>query len=103
LLKLPLCLCQVGGASVAILGRYVPQNIAGWVLTTVGMGLLSMLQYDSPKSQWVGYQILPGIGMGLLYGTNTFPVLAALPISETAHALALFTFFETFAQVRFIE
>lgn len=78
--------------------RYKPQNFVGWGLTIIGFGLLTILKYDSPTGQWVGFQIVEGFGLGILYAATNFPVLAAVPVSETAHALALFTFFRTFAQ-----
>ncbi|KAG8874652.1 hypothetical protein FRB97_005748 [Tulasnella sp. 331] len=63
------------GASVTILKIYRPQN---------------MIDY-------IGYQIIGGIGLGILYPVVQFPVLASPPLSETAHALALFTFIRQFA------
>ncbi|KAG8851382.1 hypothetical protein FRB96_009217 [Tulasnella sp. 330] len=63
------------GASVTILKIYRPQNMIGYI----------------------GYQIIGGIGLGILYPVVQFPVLASPPLSETAHALALFTFIRQFA------
>ncbi|KAG8946150.1 hypothetical protein FRC04_012005 [Tulasnella sp. 424] len=86
------------GASVAIFNIYRPQNIAGWVLTTVGLGLFSLLKSTTPTAQWVGFQIVEGLGLGILYAAPTFPVLAPIPISENAHALAFFTFVRSYSQ-----
>lgn len=47
---------------------------------------------------WVGFQIIEGFGIGVLYAAPTFPVLAPLAITQTAHALALFTFIRSYAQ-----
>lgn len=43
------------------------------------------------------YQLIVGIGSGILYACTTFPVLAPLPVSRNAPALALFAFVRTFA------
>ncbi|KAG8946147.1 hypothetical protein FRC04_012002 [Tulasnella sp. 424] len=86
------------GATVSIFNIYRPQNMAGWALVTVGLGLFSLLEITTPKAQWVGFQILQGIGLGVLYAAPTFPVLAPLPISENAHALAFFTFVRSYSQ-----
>lgn len=86
------------GATVAIFNIYRPQNAAGWVLTTVALGLFTLLKISTPKAQWVGFQIIEGIGLGILYAAPTFPVLAPLPISENAHALAFFTFVRSYSQ-----
>ncbi|KAG8946148.1 hypothetical protein FRC04_012003 [Tulasnella sp. 424] len=86
------------GATVAIFNIYRPQNIAGWALTTVGLGLLSLLKITTPKAHWVGFQIIEGVGLGILYAATTFPILAPLPVSENAHALAFFTFVKSYSQ-----
>ncbi|KAG8951997.1 hypothetical protein FRC04_005330 [Tulasnella sp. 424] len=86
------------GASAAIFTVYRPQNAIGWVLTAIGVGLLSLLDTSSSKAEWVGYQVIEGIGLGFLFTAPQFPVLAPLPVTETAHALAFFTFVRSFAQ-----
>ncbi|KAG9046831.1 hypothetical protein FS837_003591 [Tulasnella sp. UAMH 9824] len=63
------------GATVAIFNMYQPQNAAGWALTAVGLGLFSPLKADTPTSQWVGFQIIAGLGLGILYAAPTFPKL----------------------------
>jgi len=88
----------VCGVTTAIFNIYRPQNLLGWILSGVGIGLLSLLKIDTPKATWVGYQIVDGFGLGILFAAPTFPVLAPLPITETAHALALFTFVRSYAQ-----
>ncbi|KAG9002658.1 hypothetical protein FRB90_011342 [Tulasnella sp. 427] len=86
------------GATAAIFSSYRPQNAIGWVLTSVGVGLLSLLKSSSSKAEWIGYQLIEGIGLGFLFTAPQFPVLAPLPVTETAHALAFFTFIRSFAQ-----
>ncbi|KIO20593.1 hypothetical protein M407DRAFT_29798 [Tulasnella calospora MUT 4182] len=86
------------GATVAIFNIYRPQNLAGWVITTVALGLFTLFKISTPKAQWVGFQIIEGIGLGILNAAPTFPVLAPLPISENAHALAFFTFVRSYSQ-----
>ncbi|KAG9023055.1 hypothetical protein FRB95_013743 [Tulasnella sp. JGI-2019a] len=87
----------VCGATVTVLKIYRPQNMIGWMFITVGVGLLTLLKYDTTLSGYVGYQILGGIGMGILFPAPSFPILASQPLSETAHALALFAFVRQFA------
>ncbi|KAG8874274.1 hypothetical protein FRB97_006046 [Tulasnella sp. 331] len=88
----------VCGILVARFNRYIPQNLAGWAFSIIGFGLMSMITVSSPKGWQIGFQIICGIGLGLLYAGPTFPVLAPLPTSEAAHALALFAFVRNFAQ-----
>ncbi|KAG8924947.1 hypothetical protein FRC00_004517 [Tulasnella sp. 408] len=88
----------VAGVSAAIFPVYRPQNAIGWALSAIGIGLLSLLNISSSKAEWVGYQVIEGIGLGLLFTASEFPVLAPLPVTETAHALAFYTFVRSFAQ-----
>ncbi|KAG8913263.1 hypothetical protein FRC01_004632 [Tulasnella sp. 417] len=86
------------GVTVTLFKWYLPQNYLGWVLTAIGVGLLSTLKVSSPVGAWVGYQIIEGIGFGILYGAPQFPVLASVNITESAHALALFVFVRSYSQ-----
>ncbi|KAG8888972.1 hypothetical protein FRB99_004040, partial [Tulasnella sp. 403] len=89
---------MIAGATVAVFKVYRPQNLVGWALMTIGVGLLSLLKASTSKGEWVGFQLIEGVGIGILFSVTTFPVLAALPLAETAHALAVFTFLRTYAQ-----
>jgi hypothetical protein len=88
------------GLSVQILKRYRPQNYIGWVLNIVGFALLSTLSADSAKGKYIAYEVVLGIGLGMTWISTQFPILAPLPYSNNAHALAFFTFLRCFAQVR---
>ena len=87
------------GVSAQVLNRYRPQNYLGWMITVAGFGLLSTLNEDSSTATIVGYQIFLGIGVGIIWIGTQFPILAPLPFSNNAHALAFFTFTRVFAQV----
>ncbi|EJU06531.1 iron permease [Dacryopinax primogenitus] len=88
----------VGGVSAVLTKRYVPQNWIGWILLTIGTGILSLLRVDTPTASWVGFEILTAVGLGLIWTSVKFPILAPLPVSRNASAMALFTFSRTFAQ-----
>ncbi|GJE91675.1 MFS general substrate transporter [Phanerochaete sordida] len=87
------------GISISITKRYRVQLWLAWVLVMVGMGLCSTVSADSPLAHAIGYWVLPGIGTGIIYAGTYFPVLAPLPVSENAHALAFFAFCRSFAGV----
>ncbi|EJU01276.1 MFS general substrate transporter [Dacryopinax primogenitus] len=86
------------GISVAATDHYVTQNVVAWMLCMIGYGLITTLTKDSSTGTWVGYQIVAATGVGILFPATTFPVLAPLPITKTAHALAFYTFLRTFGQ-----
>jgi C4-dicarboxylate transporter len=65
----------------------------------IGFGLLSTLDVNSGMGKIIGYQILEGFGLGLLFTATTYPILASVSVERTANALALFTFMRSFANV----
>lgn len=42
----------------------IPWAIFATIFLTIGSGLYSLLQPGSPTGQWVGFQIIAGIGSG---------------------------------------
>ncbi|KAL1941010.1 hypothetical protein VTO73DRAFT_7646 [Trametes versicolor] len=88
----------VAGATATVMNRYKPQNVIAWACITIGMGLQSTLGADSATRNWIGFQIVAGIGFGLLFTATTFPILAPLPVELNATALAFFIFVRTFFQ-----
>ncbi|KAG8964859.1 hypothetical protein FRC05_003564 [Tulasnella sp. 425] len=89
----------VSGISVLFTGWYKPQTVFAWVLVAVGVGLLSLLDRETSKAEWVGFQIIEGVGLGLLYPITSFPVLAPIPVTQSGYALALWTFVRSYGQM----
>lgn len=55
----------IGGVLITVIGYIPPFMIAGTVIMTIGTGLLSTFDVDTPTSVWIGYQVIAGIGSGL--------------------------------------
>lgn len=53
------------GQMVSKIGYYTPFMIASAVLMPIGAGLITTFHVDTPKSHWIGYQVLFGFGLGL--------------------------------------
>lgn len=87
------------GVSITITKVYRVQLWAGWAILMIAMGAFSTITVTTEGWHAILFSGLVGLGCGLLYSAQYFPVLAPLPISENAHALALFSFFRTFASV----
>ncbi|KAJ6552814.1 MFS general substrate transporter [Mycena capillaripes] len=92
----------IQGILVARTGRYRMITLGGWSLMTLGLGLFISLDVSTPLGLIVFYQLVLGVGIGLLYSTTCsrgqFIVLAPLPISENASAVSLLVFMRTFPQ-----
>ena len=90
----------VTGATIKRTQSYRVQLWLAFALAVAGFGAMSVIKADSPAGMSIGLPVLIGVGAGIWSSATYFPVLAPLPVSENAHALALFAFFRTFACVR---
>lgn len=103
LLGLTLSLAPISilvGFTVAKYQCYRPQLWVGWSLMMVSMGLLSTLTASTPLWRAIGYSILTGSAMGTTLTATLYPILAPLPVSANAPAIALSIFLRVFGQVR---
>ncbi|OSC99153.1 Mfs1.1 [Trametes coccinea BRFM310] len=89
----------ITGISVGKSKVYRVQLWVGWCLILVGVGLMNIITEDSNRSLSIGFQVVTGIGIGILYSAAYFPVLAPLPITSTAFALSFYVFLRSFAQI----
>ena len=62
------------GGVITVYGVFNPFMIAGPAVAAVGGGLLTTLDRGSSSGQWIGYQILLGIGVGACL---TIPLMLA--------------------------
>jgi fucose permease len=89
----------VTGIVIKKTGKYLIPLYVGWVLTIVGAGLLTTLRADSQFAKAVGFQLVIGSGVGIVYVANIFPILASIPVTQTAPAMALHVFLRNFGSV----
>ena len=92
----------LGGIAVTKIGYYTPFMIATSIFMAVGAGLMSAFAVNSGAGDWIGYQILFGIGLGM--GAD-LPLVAAqvvLPLNQVQTATALLMFFQTLGATVFI-
>ena len=64
----------------------------GWVLTTVGMGLMSLFDEGSNQATRTGLQIVGGIGLGILYPALSIPMQASVQVDDNGLAIGTFVF-----------
>ncbi|KAJ6450091.1 iron permease [Mycena sanguinolenta] len=83
---------------ITLMKKYRPVNWIAWAISVVGFGVFSTIRQDTSVGKWVGYQIICAMGVGPLFGTPMFPLLAPLPTTRAASALALFSFTRAFSQ-----
>ena len=73
-------------------GYPIPYATVGAVLTAVGSGLLSILHPSSAMGQWVGFQVLCGVGRGLGSQMPIIAMQSQIQPSEISSAMSLLTF-----------
>ncbi|EKM52290.1 uncharacterized protein PHACADRAFT_198357 [Phanerochaete carnosa HHB-10118-sp] len=81
----------VSGISITKTKAYRLQLYLGWTLLIAAMEAMSTLKADSGTSMSIGIPSMVDVGAGFLYQAIYYPVLAPLPISKNAHAMAFFS------------
>ncbi|KAJ7432347.1 MFS general substrate transporter [Mycena latifolia] len=89
----------LSGIIITITKRYRAQLWLGWVISVVGLVLMGTTHSDTSLRTFIGFEILVGAGFGIIFSSTYFPVLAPLPITSAAQALAFYTFLRQFFQI----
>lgn len=77
------------GAIITATGHFAPLIIIGSMLTTVGAGLLITLDQASGPGEWIGYQVLAGLGIGLCFQVPIMAGQALSPPEDVSSVTAL--------------
>lgn len=91
-------LAVVTGFAITKTGRWRWSIWSGWVVTTLGLGLLVLLKVDTKIPQWIFIDLVSGVGLGILFPSLQFQLQAASTNKDMAFAVAMFVFFRSFGQ-----
>lgn len=72
--------------------RYCWAIWTGWTLTTVGMGLMSLLAQNSSQTTRSCLQLVAGTGIGILFPALSIPTQAAVKVDDNGLAIGTFVF-----------
>lgn len=89
----------VGALVLARMGKYKMIHLFGFAVFTVGTGLYTLLDEDTPIWQWVLFQLLTGVGGGVLLNTLLPAFQAPLAEPDQAAATAAWNFVRTLGSV----
>lgn len=92
----------VSGVLVRKVGYFLPFSIACGVLTAISAGLLSTLDPHTSVGEWIGYQILGGVGRGCGIQMPIVAIQNLLPKSQASVAMSLLIFSQTFGGALFL-
>ncbi|KAF7190997.1 MFS-type efflux pump MFS1 [Pseudocercospora fuligena] len=93
---------MVAGVIITVVGYYTPFVIASTVIMSIGAGLLATLQPNSGHSEWIGYQAMFGIGVGLGMQQTLIAIQAVLPAPDIPIGTAIVMFSQTLGGALFI-
>ncbi|KAH6999963.1 major facilitator superfamily domain-containing protein [Ilyonectria destructans] len=101
---LPVALIAIPGAAVSSLmlskwGKYKLLHMTGFLLLSLGGGMLALLSEDSSDAAWILIQFLPAIGSGFLLSTMLPAFQASTEEIDQAAATGTWSFIRTFGMV----
>ncbi|KAJ1981641.1 hypothetical protein H4R34_001989 [Dimargaris verticillata] len=76
-------------------GRYRPLIWIGAAVTTVGLGLMTMISNDEHQANEIGFLVVLGAGCGMCLQTLMLVAQSAVPEDQVAVATSCFSFFQT--------
>ncbi|KAI4844389.1 putative efflux pump antibiotic resistance protein [Aureobasidium sp. EXF-8845] len=82
----------VTGLVITRVGSYQWAIWSGWMLSTLGIGLLVQLDSDTSTIAYVFMFICAGIGLGLLFNSLSAAIQAISPTKDVAYASSMFAF-----------
>ncbi|GAM85995.1 hypothetical protein ANO11243_040050 [Dothideomycetidae sp. 11243] len=85
----------ISGALVQRTGYYTPFMIAGATIMPIGAGLISTWNVDSKANEWIGYQVLIGMGLGLGLQQANVAAQTVLPRKDTSVGVSLIVLSQT--------
>ncbi|KAL3472597.1 major facilitator superfamily domain-containing protein [Aspergillus californicus] len=83
---------------VSITGKYRWALWSGWAVSTLGLGLLYLLDAETSVPQWIFITLVPGIGLGILFSSMMLAVQASADPSFLSVTAAMAAFFRTLGQ-----
>ncbi|KAN0084757.1 Major facilitator superfamily domain containing protein [Elaphomyces granulatus] len=89
---------MVVGFAVTYTGKYRWAIWLGWILSTIGLGLMCIIKSDTSIAGWIFLNIVPGLGLGVLFPSLGFAIQASATNENLAIAVAMFSFFRAFGQ-----
>lgn len=92
----------IAGGAVTAIGYYTPFMIASTVIASIGAGLLTTFEVDTPSNKWIGYQAMFGLGVGLGLQQGLIAVQTALKIEDVPTGTAVVILMQTLGGAVFV-
>ena len=86
------------GVAVSMTGRYRWSIWSGWIVLTLGMGLLYLLRPGTSIAGFVFLNLVPGLGCGLLFTSMNLATQAAATEKYAGYAAGMYIFMRSLGQ-----
>lgn len=90
------------GFTTQKVGYYTPFAILGSFVMAIGAGLLTTLQANTGEGKWIGYQVLYGFGMGLVFQAPNLAAQVCLPKADVPVGTSLMFFCQLLGAAIFV-
>ncbi|CAG8900315.1 unnamed protein product [Penicillium nalgiovense] len=88
----------VVGFLITRFGSYRWAIWLGWATSTLGLGIMCLMDIDTSVPAWVFLNLVGGLGLGILFPALAFAVQASVDSEHLAIAVALFSFLKSLGQ-----
>ncbi|CAI7604415.1 unnamed protein product [Penicillium bialowiezense] len=92
----------LGGVLVNFVGYYTPLMFAGSAFLTIGSGMCTTFTAESGTLQWVGYQVILGLGAGVGFQQCINALQTVLTVQDIPVGIAIITFAQSLSGAMFI-
>ncbi|KAJ2969327.1 hypothetical protein NUW58_g10015 [Xylaria curta] len=82
----------VSGTAIEAFGYYLPWVVLGAGVSAIGYGLFSTLSITTTTAQWIGYQVLYGVGGGSMAAGAFIAVQNCVPATQIPTAMSIVLF-----------
>ncbi|KAJ5081048.1 hypothetical protein N7456_013286 [Penicillium angulare] len=89
---------MVVGILITITGHYRWAIWLGWVVSTVGLGIMCLIKVQTSTYGWILLNVVPGLGLGILFPSLGYAVQASADPENLSIAVAMFSFFRALGQ-----
>ncbi|TQB69485.1 hypothetical protein MPDQ_001802 [Monascus purpureus] len=86
------------GFLITLTGAYRWTIWLGWIVSTLGLGILILFKVTTTIPQFIFITLVPGIGLGILFPGVQFQLQAASKPKDIAFAVSMFVFFRSLGQ-----
>jgi MFS family permease len=93
----------ISGFVLGVIGYYLPLLTLGGILCTIASGLLYTLDIFSGAAEWIGYQAMAGIGIGIAIQVPMIASQAVVEMQDLSTISAMVLFFQCIGGAIFVQ